>query len=189
MPEIAELTSPSKDSRMFVVTRRVGSVLRASISEGRRQRGMCPSIDSISGTTPTAACTAIAATAAPGITVEPTIPDVGATPMPRAAWAARTSSGAVGSPSRRRFPNTMKAIIIVTPPVVATAVGATAARIAITPWAARRSCRRRDPSRPIRRRRRRARPSRCRRCHRSRRSRRRRCRRRCPRTRRGSRRR
>ena len=53
--------------------------------------------------------------------------------MPRAAWAASTSSGPVGSLSRRRFPNTMNAIVIVTPPVVTTAVGATAARIAITP--------------------------------------------------------
>ena len=60
------------------------------------------------------------------------MPEVGTTPVPRAAWAARMSSGAVGSPSRRRFPNTMNAIIIVTPPVVTTAVGIAAARIATT---------------------------------------------------------
>ncbi len=53
-------------------------------------------------------------------------------PIPRAACAASTSSGPVGSLSRRRLPNTMKAIAIVTPPVVTTAVGATAASVATT---------------------------------------------------------
>ena len=131
MPSTATLASPvNRRLTAAAPLPRVGSALRASISDGRRQRGQVAvdRPDAPATGAATAACTArrdrggvrhdrrARAYAASG-----------ASPAPAAAFAASTSSGPVGSPSRRRLPNTRNAIAIVTPPV-ATTVGGSGAR-------------------------------------------------------------
>src|SRR6188768_3579745 len=59
----------------------------------------------------------------------PAYRESGESPAPRRAFAARTSSGAGGSWSLRRLPNTRNAIAIVTPPVVTTVSGRTFASV------------------------------------------------------------
>ena len=77
----------------------------------------------------TAACTAVATAAAFGVTTR-AYDAFGASPAPRAAFAARTSSGPVGSWSRFFLPNTMNAMAMVTPPVATTVAGSACVSVA-----------------------------------------------------------
>ena len=135
---MAALAAPSKVSRTSCDDRSAaGSALRASISDGRRQRGRWASI---SGAGPMPA-TAHAATPrrltgsgaegpSPAPRRQPGVRAVGHDPEPRGRAGGEHLVGAVGSPSRRRLPNTRKAIAIVTPPATSTMTGIRAASIA-----------------------------------------------------------